>query len=266
MASNTNNNCWTKYLTIIGSIASIVGIVIAFLSDKDKAIIALISVVIALIIVALCVIKHFRLLFRQYIDQEHSYLNKFIEQAHAEDFLKLSFFSTFIQLDDTKSTYDGYRLIQSKRPVLKEVPWGFKWTGSKLPKISSTLQECNGQINLNKNGYDNVVLQFRKPLRYNETAVLHFHAEMNDIDGTAQPHLDVKIESPFSMVHYRVVLCNKEPQFNRKAKFMRMPIQSGSPSKYETLDMITFNSTTHSYEHVLTNPEVGYYYRLEWEK
>lgn len=260
--SNTSDNLWIKILTIIGSIASIVGIVIALLSDKDKAIIALICVVVALLVVVACIVRY----IKHYIEQEHSYLDRFIEQEHNEDFLKLSFFTTFKQIDNTHSEYDGYRLIQSKRPVLKEVPWAFKWTGSKLPEISSTLQDCNGQINPSANDYDKVILKFRKPLKYNETAVLHFHAKMDDIDGKAQPHLDVKIESPFSMVHYRVVLCNKADDFKSNAKFMRMPIQCGTPSKYETLETIPFDPLTHSYEHVLTNPEVGYYYRLEWEK
>ncbi len=263
--SNTSDNLWKNLLTIIGligSIASIVGIVIALLSDKNKAIIALVCVVVALLVVVACIVNR----LNQYIKQEHSYLDQFIEQEHSEDFLKLSFFTTFKQIDDTHSEYDGYRLIQSKRPILKEVPWGFKWTGSKLPKISSTLQDCNGQINPSTNDYDNVVLKFRKPLNYNETAVLHFHAEMDDIDGTAQPHLDVKIESPLSIVHYRVVLCNKEQGTRSKAKFMRMPIHCSTPSSYKTLDTISFDPITHSYEYVLTDPEVGYYYRLEWEK
>lgn len=88
---------------------------------------------------------------------------------------------------------------------------------------------------------------------------------MDDVDNTAQPHLDVKIEEPISVVVYRVILAYKDINFSEKALFMRKPINSGIPTDYQILETVTFNSYSKSYEYVLTNPEVGYY-RLEWVK
>lgn len=258
----TNIPISINILSIIGAICSIAGVVIMLFSNKDIAIIALVCVIIALLVVITCIYIY----FRQYLKQERSYLDQFIAQEYPKEFLKLSFFTTYKQINNTRSEYDGYRIIQSKRPELKEVPWGIKWSGSKLPKVSSTLQGCNELVNPKTNNYDEVVLRLKKPLKYNETTELHLHAEMDDIDGTAQPYLEAKIESPDCVVHFRVILCNKGSDYNANANLKRMPIQSGCSPLYETVETIPFNTITHSYEHVLNAPETGYYYRLEWEK
>ena len=89
---------------------------------------------------------------------------------------------------------------------------------------------------------------------------------MDDVDNTAQPHLDVKVEEPISVIDFRVILAYKDSDFSDKARFMRKPINSGVPTDYQVLETVTFNSYSKSYEYVLTNPEVGYFYRLEWVK
>lgn len=114
--------------------------------------------------------------------------------------------------------------------------------------------------------YDHVVLKFKKALSYNESAVVHFHANMDDVDNTAQPYLDVKIEEPISVVNFRVILAYKDATFSERAQFMRKPINSGVPADYQILETVSFNSYSKSYEYVLTNPEVGYFYRLQWVK
>lgn len=243
-------NSALSIFSIVAGLASIGGLFIALFADKDKAIIALCTVVIALLAILSYVF----------------YLGcKLIQRENPNAYLKLSLFCTFEQIDETHSKFDGYRLIQSKRPILKQVSWGFHWSGSKLPQVSSSLQICDGKINVHNNSYDDVILRLNKPLLFNETAVLHFHADMDDIDHTALPHLDIKVDSPISLAYYRVVLNNGVESMSN-AKFMRMPIDSNRPLDYEVLDTVAFDSGTRSYQHILTNPEVGYYYRLAWEK
>ena len=83
---------------------------------------------------------------------------------------------------------------------------------------------------------------------------------------TRQPHLDVKVEEPISVVDFRVILAYKDSNFSERAQFMRKPINSGIPTDYQILETVSFNTYSKSYEYVLTNPEVGYFYRLEWIK
>lgn len=150
---------------------------------------------------------------------------------------------------------------------MPDIKWSFKWTGSRPPIISSSLQNCNGQIIASpSNDYDHAILKFKKALYYNESAVVHFHADMDDVDGTAQPHLDVRVDEPISVVEFRVILAYKAPDFAEQARFMRKPINSRVPTDYQILETVNFNTHSKSYEYVLTNPVVGYFYRLEWIK
>lgn len=240
------------WLAILSGISSIASFVIALCSDQSKSIIALIAIIIFLITLlisfwyAVC---------------------KMVNKEFDKEYLKLSFFTKYECIDQTHIIYDGYRLIQSKRPFLSDIKWAFKWSGTKQPTISSTLQNCDGKIIANtSNDYDHVVLKFKKALFYNESVVVHFHADMDDVDGTAQPHLDVKIEEPISVVDFRVILAYKDNNFSEMAKFMRKPISSNVPTDYHTLENVAFNPHSKSYEYILTNPEVGYFYRLEWIK
>ena len=240
------------WLAILSGISSIAGFVIALCSDKDKAIIVLVAIIVFLVALLLSVWYA---------------ISKIVHKEHDRDYLKLSFFTKYECLDRTHIAYDGYRLIQSKRAFLSDIKWAFKWTGTRPPRISSSLQSCNGQIIASSsNDYDHVVLKFKKALFYNESAVVHFHADMDDVDGKAQPHLDVKVEDPISVVDFRVILAYKEADFAEQARFMRKPINSKVPTDYQILETVNFNTHSKSYEYVLTNPEVGYFYRLEWVK
>ena len=240
------------WLAILSGIASIAGFFVALSSDKNKVIIVLIAIVVFLVALLLSVWYA---------------IHKIVHKEFDREYLKLSFFTKYEHIDQTHIVYDGYRLIQSKRAFLSNIKWAFKWTGSKPPIISSTLQNCDGTLIENtSNDYDHVVLKFKKALSYNESAVVHFHASMDDVDYTAQPHLDVKVEEPISVVDFRVILAYKDANFSEKARFMRKPINSGIPTDYQILETVTFNSYSKSYEYVLTNPEVGYFYRLEWVK
>jgi len=240
------------WLTVISGISAIGGGIVVLCSDKNKTIIALIAVIVFLIALFLSV------LFM---------INNILKNNYDVDYQKLSFFTRYEYLDKTHIKYDGYRLIQSKRPFLSEIKWKFKWTGSILPKISSKLQDCDGKITKNtSNDYDYVILKFKKVLFFNEPAVVHFHADMDDVDGTAQPHLDVKIEEPISVVNFQVTLDYKSEDFSEQALFKRKLINSEIPTDYVVLETVNFNTQSKSYEYVLTNPEVGYFYRLEWIK
>lgn len=99
------------------------------------------------------------------------------------------------------------------------------------------------------------VIVFLIALFYNEPAVVHFHADMDDVDGVAQPHLDVKIEEPISVVNFHVILAYKDKEFSEQAVFKRKLINSAIPTDYIVLETIPFNVQSKSYEYVLTNPE-----------
>ena len=240
------------WLAILSGVSSIAGFFVALSSDQSKVVIVLIAIIVFLVALLLSVWYA---------------IHKIVHKEFDREYIKLSFFTKCEYINQNHIIYDGYRLIQSKRAFLPSIKWAFKWSGSKQPIISSTLQDCDGKIIENtSNDYDHVVLKFKKALSYNESAVVHFHANMDDVDNTAQPYLDVKIEEPISVVDFRVILAYKDDHFSERAQFMRKPINSGIPTDYQILETVSFNSYSKSYEYVLTNPEVGYFYRLQWVK
>lgn len=47
---------------------------------------------------------------------------------------------------------------------------------------------------------------------------------------------------------------------------MRKKINPKKPEDYEEIDIVSFDSSTKSYDHTLLDPDVGYYYKLLWER
>ena len=241
-----------RFIAIGGGLSSIVCFIIIFFSDKNKVIIALIAFIIFLLFLvsAICYAVH-----------------KIVRKEHDKEFLKLSDFITYKYLDRNHVVYDVYRLIQSKRAFLREIKWNFKWTGGHKPKIKSDLQLCDGTIYKGSdNGFDHVVLKPKKALFYNESEVLHFHAEMDDSDNTSLPVVGMKIEEPVKVVNFQVILSYKSSEYCEPAEFKRKPILDNGYDTFEHIAMVNFDKESKSYQHILTNPEVGYSYRLEWKK
>lgn len=243
------NNLYTIFNSLAG-IASIIGVVLLAFSSQTNAIIALSFFCAALTILLISILYAI-----------HSFIKKENENNH----LKVSVFTKFETIDNTHSIFETYRVIQSKRLVLTEIDQMFKWSGSKLPRVSSKFQTVKDVIT-DKQDYDKAILTFKRPLLYNETGVVHFKAETDDFDGLAKPYLDYRVETLINIIHYRVILKHKSSDFNAPAEVLRKPIHSKHPVDYEKIESVTFDERAKSYEYYLTNPEIGYFYRLQWEK
>lgn len=89
---------------------------------------------------------------------------------------------------------------------------------------------------------------------------------MDDFDGKALPHLDYRVDMSLSIIHFRVILRHKGDDFERPAKILRRRVQCEHPTEYEEIGSVAFDKRSRSYQYNLIDPEVGYYYRLLWEK
>lgn len=135
-----------------------------------------------------------------------------------------------------------------------------------MPVISSELQEIKHLTFSDTNQYDKAVLLLKRPLKFNETATVHFKAVTDDFDNKAQPYLDYKVNSDINVIHFRVTLKNKDENYSKPAKLLKKPIESVIPAEYEQYGSVPFDQQSKSYQHCMTDPEIGFYYRLEWEK
>lgn len=143
-----------------------------------------------------------------------------------------------------------------------EFDHSFKWSGSVVPTITSKLQDF---VNIKSPGeWDRAILRFKKPLLYNENAIIHFLAELNDNDQSSSPHVECKIDLPVDLIVFRIELRHKTD--NKPAVVKRKLINTSLNANYEILRFIPFDKVSKGYEHVEMNPESNFFYRIEWEK
>ena len=240
------------YFNIVAGVASIVSVIYIAFADETKAIIALLCFCLFLLASLIALICG---------------ISKYIERENMSDNKKVSVFTTFETIDSSHCQFETYRVIQAKRLILTSITQSFKWTGARLPQLSSRLQTISDVKQKDATEYDTAVLKFKHPLRYNETTTIHFKAEMDDYDSPmVQPHLDYRVDSDINIIHFRVILRHKKSTFKSAAKLLRMPTESANPAHYEEIGSVVFDVASKSYNYHLTHPDVGYYYRIQWEK
>lgn len=233
------------------SLASIIGLIITFASNNNAISIALFTFCLVLIILLIAG------LFA---------INKIIIRNYPSEYKKVSSFYIFQCDDGVHSTFETYRLIQCKRPLLTELNYRYRWSGSISPKISSENQLIEEQPTKDKEGYNNAIIRFKKPLTYNESAVLHIKTENDDADNKALPYLSCVIDTPIDIMQFRILLAYKADNYSGMAYIMRKRIHAKKKDKYQTIGSATFNQKYKQFFYVLSRPDAGYIYRIEWKK
>lgn len=234
----------------LGSIASIVGVIVSMCSTEINSVVILGCI--SAFLVSILILNIYGVL-------------QFIKNENEKPYKKISIFATFETHDDTHSTYETYRVIQSKRLALTYFDHEFKWSGTKTPVLSSDIQQIGTYTPKDANEYDVVRLHFNTPLIFNDTATVHFRAELDDVDHVAKPYLEFKVDTPINLILYKIILKNKPSIFNDSAILYKKAI--GAPlAKYERVCTVSFDSATKTYQYPLIDPQVGYFYKLEWKK
>jgi len=217
------NKIWSVIsspLYLIGSLAFIASVVVLLFKDKNAAIIALVLLLIALI---LFLIRIFHV------------LNRFLEK-HPQDHKCISSFIQYTCDDGDNVIFNSYKLIQVKCSIMQDFDIGFKWSGDKMPNISSELQTFKIlKKTTNKYEYDYVEVPIRYPIEY---------------------------------IQICISLGYKDDSFSKTAEISNRKItnlnQIQQPhTKYNS---IPFDKNHKQYVYRLINPEVGYSYRISWER
>lgn len=234
------------------SLASIIGLIIAFSSKEYAIIISLVTFCLVLILILVAILIA---------------INKTIVRNHPEEYKKVSSFYVFQCDDGIHSTFETYRLIQCKRAILSKLEYKYKWSGNIFPKISSDNQLIE-QLPPNNDPckYDTAIIKFTKPLTYNESTVLHIKTENDDIDGKAKPYLECKLTSSIEIMQFKILLAYKPETYSKMAIVTRRLIDSETTPEFERIGSVSFNQKYKQYAHVILRPDVGYIYRIEWEK
>ncbi|HOZ68690.1 MAG TPA: hypothetical protein PK328_04985 [Chitinophagaceae bacterium] len=240
-----------KRIIFWSAIASIIALVFVFITDKWSIIISL------SLFWLIVVILFLRILW---------VINRYIIAKNPDEILRTSTFITYRTNDGVNIEFETYRHIQSKRLILYEFDHGFKWSGSKLPTFESKLQDVASVTQSAPGQWDKAVLLFKKPLLYNESAMVHFLAKMNDADGKSLPYVEVKVVQSIDVIWFRIVLRHKIMPYNKTATLKRKSANSVTNAEYEILEAVPFDQVSMSYEYPLITPTPGYYYRIDFEK
>lgn len=245
------NTLFSGKFAFLASLASILGLIILILKEDWAVKLALLFFCLMLLVfTSYLIYTLYRILDKRQVDHENR--------------------STFIKYetsDGNKIIYETYKLLQSKKPVLTEFDYNFKWTGSIFPEVTSDFQDVINIIDEKKpNSYDKAILKFRKPLYYNQNTVLHFKAILDDVDKQSLPFVETKVKDEIDIIHYRIVLKNKPKDYNANAILEKQKIVNDTRTGFEKIREISFDQISKSYEYHLLNPEIGYFYRISWEK
>ncbi|WP_162055060.1 hypothetical protein [Pontibacter pamirensis] len=239
-----------RFVNPIAALASILSLVVIFFASKPAAYAAAAFIVIAVLFLVykLCIV-----------------LDRFVKNTHPDEFLNHSLFIRYSTTDRYNIEFEVFKHIQCKRMFQTEYPYKFKWSGSKQPLISSSMQIVDNSITSSgQDSYDSVILRFREPLYYNDTAVVHFKANLDDRDLASATHLETKISYKTSVIHFRAELLYKNGKKIKPAVLERKKIESTLSTHYEPVLEVPFIGK--SYQHHLITPEIGYFYRLRWDR
>lgn len=247
----TLSSLFSGKFAFFGSLASILGLLILITRDNFS------------IIVALSFFCLMLLIFTSYLV---SSLYKILNTKQT-DHENRSTFIKYENIDGNNIIYETYKLIQVKKPVLTEMEYNFKWTGTHMPKVTSNLQEVINIVDeQDPLKYDRALLKFKKPVYFNQNFVLHFKAELDDVDKVSLPHVETRVTSEIDIIHYRIILKNKPLEFSQNAILEKRKMNTDVSASFDKIREIPFDSNTKSYEYHLLNPEIGFYYRISWEK
>jgi hypothetical protein len=238
------------YLHTLAALASLVSLAGMLLIGEWQATIALLSII--LFLVALLLLAY-------------AWMRGYLHAKYPDGYSRISTFVRY-STDGATVRYETYKNIQCRQPVMSSIRYGFKWTGSRAPVVTSALQEVRTRTDGGPNDYDRVELVFPQPLLYGECAVVHHGMEMNDSDAASSPHVEFRVTEPVQLIVWRIELRHVHRGHRRDARVTRRPIDARFSTRPEPILAVPFDPVGRGYEYHIRRPEPGYFYRLEWDR
>lgn len=178
-----------------------------------------------------------------------------------DGYSRLSTIGVFKSEDGQNGSFEFVSCIQCKTAILSKVNHKFKWKGQNTPQIESLGKTYQAKTSTNKEEYDVVEIPIGKDLCYNECAVttVAFKGSYSECCSV----LIYKAEEPIGRVEFRVMLGFKSK--SPDAILYRKKIASSVDCEFDEVKKVPFNSHFRMHE-ISFVPEVGYLYKLEWQK
>ena len=232
---------------IIAGLASIAGWLFVFFSSEANKQIALILFCICL--GALCASLIAGIFY-------------YVKANNPAPYLIDSVYAKIVYTGPSEGSYEFFKTVQNKRMFMSEFTQKLNWTGSGLKNLQSPLSHKIDHITEPFHMHK-FVFNFPVPLLYNQVTTIHLSMDIEDVNNTCEPWLGQDIKQPTHLLYFSVVLKYKPDTYSASAIITKSLI--GSPSANERIATVPFEPKTMSYTYVV-QPEMGYSYRIEWEK
>lgn len=242
-----------ELLGYLGLMATLLGVSLTTLmSDPQKAWVALGLVALTLLLICYQVCR---------------IANRQLKNQYPSGFLPLSSFTRYVTSDGNTIIYELFRHMQVKSPCAGSFTHEFGWTGSKLPKVESDIQDIGTVNSVPGETTSSVKLKFKNAKVFNDVEVIHLKMEMDDLDKKSGTFIEQKVTSPINFISFKVELLHaSSAYFGKQATLTRKDLEKGDRAAIEKLRKYPFEATSKSFSCNLNNPEPGYAYKLEWER
>ena len=239
-----------NYFNIIAGLASIIGLFIVFLPGKNQVIIALSAFIVFLLIILL---RIFWL------------TEQFLKNKSENGYDKLATIVRYRSEDGRFITNEIQKYIQCKMLIMDKHIHEYYWSGSGQPIVESDTMNFDS-IKDSEDGYKKAILKFKNPLVYNGFFIVHIRMKMDDADQISKPYINMRVKEKTQLITFKVELFYKHGNHVQNARISKKKLATLAPAGDEYIDNIPFNTKTFSYEYNIYDPEVGYSYKIEWEK
>ena len=189
------------------------------------------------------------------------------QTIYPKGYRPISTFVRYMTTDGKSITHETFRHIQIKHTYLAKIEHRYNWSGTKAPVVSSDLQSLGAEAVDAATGFNVRCVHFERPRFYNETEVVHLRSECDDSDQMSSPFVSMLIDTPVTIIHFRVELlhCGKANHGGMKATIERK-LQTKPGDVFDRLGEVAFDVNSRSFSHLLKHPEAGYVYRMRWER
>lgn len=242
-----------KPLIILGTLASILSVVLLCFNNLIASFIAVCCLCVALFVLIWGLLNA---------------IFKYTEQINKTDYRRIATFIEYKTNNAEIIEFQSYRIIQVKTPVLKSIDVIYNWSGNGKTEITSDLQHIGDKIdNIEKpRGYSKATLTLQQPKLYNETAVFHHKITADDADYSSDTKVELKIDEPIDLVRVNISLGYKPDNYRGTAKVERSAITHDGPPSYEQVVLIPFDPILKEFTYTLKYPDPGYFYKISWDR
>lgn len=182
-------------------------------------------------------------------------------------YIPIATFVRYSTTDGKQVTHETFRQIQVKHAFLTKIPHRYRWSGTKPPKLSSSLQQIGTPGSDAASGFDVVEVRFQHPRYYNDTEIVHIRSVMDDTDEQSETQCSLLIENPIKVVQFRIELLHcQKPSFSGMKAHVERRLQTVRSGQFEPIESVPFDINTRSFEYLLASPEPGFEYRIRWDR